>query len=78
MNPPGDASGQPLPVAIGRYRVLGSLGHGAMGRVLRARDPNLDRDVAVKLLREDLERGAGEREALYARVRQEARACAGV
>ena len=76
MNPPGDASGQPLPVAIGRYRVLGSLGHGAMGRVLRARDPNLDRDVAVKLLREDLKLGAAERAALYARMRQEARACA--
>jgi len=66
----------PLPEGVGRYRVLSSLGQGAMGRVLLARDPNLDRDVAVKLLREDLKLGASEREALHERMRQEARASA--
>jgi serine/threonine-protein kinase len=56
--------------------VLGALGHGAMGRVLLGRDPGLDRDVAVKLLREDLKLTPEERTALYERMRQEARASA--
>lgn len=71
-----DPTPAPLPESIGRYRVLGASGHGAMGRVLLARDPNLDRDVAVKVLREDLKLAPAEREALHERMRQEARASA--
>ncbi len=71
-----DPTPAPLPENIGRYRVLGASGHGAMGRVLLARDPNLDRDVAVKVLREDLKLAPAERVALYERMRQEARASA--
>ena len=37
------------PTRIGRYRVLRPLGAGAMGRVLLAHDPDLQRDVAVRL-----------------------------
>jgi serine/threonine protein kinase len=37
--------------AIGRYMVLGLVGRGAMGEVYAAYDPELDRKVAVKLLR---------------------------
>jgi tRNA A-37 threonylcarbamoyl transferase component Bud32 len=39
----------PLPVKIGRFEVLGLLGEGAFGKVYRARDPQLDREVAVKV-----------------------------
>jgi tetratricopeptide (TPR) repeat protein/tRNA A-37 threonylcarbamoyl transferase component Bud32 len=39
--------------SVGRFVVLDVLGQGAMGLVLAAYDPDLDRKVAVKLLRPD-------------------------
>jgi len=57
---------------IGRYVVLQPLGHGGMGTVLRAHDPDLDRDVAIKLLR----RSAAELPDGAARLIREARSMA--
>ncbi len=44
--PPGEV---PVPARIGRFIVTGVLGAGAFGRVYRATDPRLGRDVAIKV-----------------------------
>ena len=37
-------------VSLGRFQLLGELGRGGMGRVLEARDPQIRRNVAVKVI----------------------------
>ncbi len=37
--------------AVGRYRVVEELGKGAMALVYKAHDPNIDRTLAIKILR---------------------------
>ena len=69
----GDLSSEgETPESIGRYRVLDTLGAGSMGVVYRCRDEELERDVAVKVLRR---RFAGDPE-YRRRFRREARAVA--
>jgi len=59
--------------SIGRYVVVGTLGAGGMGVVLRAHDPQLDRPVAVKLLHPQF---GGQRPEHRARLLREAEAMA--
>ncbi len=59
---------------LGPYEILGPLGAGGMGEVYRARDPVLDRDVAIKVL---LALVSSDSERLR-RFEQEARAAAGL
>jgi len=40
---------------LGRYRILGELGSGAMGTVYRALDPLIEREVAIKTLHPNLQ-----------------------
>lgn len=61
------------PKQVGRYQVVEVLGRGAMGVVLRAYDPAIGRQVAIKLVRADLLEGA-DRKSYLARFQQEAQA----
>jgi serine/threonine-protein kinase len=55
------------PSTIGRFKVLGTLGSGAMGTVYLAQDPLLKRTLAIKVVRE----GTGDAEVLL-RFKREA------
>ncbi len=63
-----------IPERIGRYRVLGELGRGAMGRVYVAYDPNLERRVALKVMSPAAGEDPEEEEELRQRFLLEARA----
>jgi serine/threonine-protein kinase len=61
---PASAFGAPkVGATLGRYEIVGTLGHGAMATVFRARDTQLGRDVAVKVMSmvHAARGGAGER-----------------
>jgi eukaryotic-like serine/threonine-protein kinase len=49
-NKPVPAAPQPPPAAVGRYTVSREIAHGGMGAILAGRDPDLGRDVAIKVL----------------------------
>jgi len=58
-----------LPKRIGRYQIIELAGQGAMGKVYRARDPNIDRVVAVKVIHSAL---VSQSEKFLERFRREA------
>jgi serine/threonine-protein kinase len=62
-----------MPDLIGRYRIESMIGRGAMGVIYRAHDPEIDRSVAIKLVRADLLSG-NDRSDYIARFRREAQA----
>ncbi len=57
---------------IGRYEVLGEIGRGGFGVVYQARDPLMDRTVAIKLMLRDASDDPAGAEAQLARFRREA------
>ena len=57
---------------LGRYEVLGELGQGAMGVVYKAKDPLIDRVVAIKTI--NLSLAVDEKEEYEGRFYQEAKA----
>ena len=59
---------------VGRYEILAELGRGATGQVYRARDPEIDRLVAVKVLTPSAGADPQEVQAWRERFRREARA----
>ena len=58
--------------AIGPYSIEGPIGRGRMGRVYRAHEVGIERDVAIKILHRELLRNP----MLVARFQREARAAA--
>jgi serine/threonine protein kinase len=65
-------------VQVGRYEVVLPLGEGPFGRAFLARDPVVDRQVALKILRPEADLPTETKAGLAARVRDAARAFAGL
>ena len=65
----GQTPGNAQPESIGKYRIVERIGRGAMGVVYAARDEQLDRKVAVKLMLSDFEGEPELRERFYREAR---------
>ncbi|MFZ3089883.1 MAG: serine/threonine-protein kinase [Nitrospirota bacterium] len=57
---------------IGRYEIIKTIGQGAMGLVYKAKDPMIDRIVAIKTIRQDSNLFARDAEEVKGRFRREA------
>ena len=57
---------------LGHYRIVDKIGEGGMGEVYRAHDERLDRDVAIKVLHQDVSQDVDR----LARFEREAKAVA--
>jgi tRNA A-37 threonylcarbamoyl transferase component Bud32 len=58
---------------IGKYKILGTLGQGAMGEVYKAHDPILIRDVAIKTISASLAADSDLRKRFYREAQSAAR-----
>lgn len=66
----GTAASLDIGAQVGRYTILERIGSGGMGEVYAAYDPQLDRRVALKLLRPDRARRGGDGRARLLREAQ--------
>jgi serine/threonine-protein kinase len=62
-----------MPANIGRYKVLESIGFGAMGAVYKAFDPLIKRTLAIKTIRLDIPRQSPQYKSFIERFYHEAR-----
>ncbi len=63
-----------IPETAGRYRIIRLIGKGAMGRVYLARDPRIDRHVALKTICDDAGLSPEEHQSHISRIISEAKA----
>ncbi len=71
-DPPDDPA-RADPPSLGRYRLTGEIGRGGMGRVLSAFDPEIGREVAIKVLHTSGPASPAEDQDRHARFLTEAR-----
>ncbi|MDX2257886.1 MAG: serine/threonine-protein kinase [Hyphomicrobiaceae bacterium] len=68
-----ESSGQSTPATVGKYRIDGIIGRGAIGVVYRGFDPDIERIVAIKTLRREVLSSVEDQRGLLQRFASEAR-----